>query len=182
MALRFTTSHVEDSLSVFRYYKTLAEKAMEQLTDEQLVAEIGPDVNSVAIVVKHMVGNMKSRWTDFLTSDGEKPNRNRDTEFEDPPQTREGILFLWEQGWSTVFSAIEPLTEADLGRTITIRGEAHSVTQAINRQLAHYAYHCGQIAMLGKYFAGENWKTLSVPKGKSADFAARVARGEASQR
>lgn len=182
MALRFTTSHVEDSLSVFRYYKTLAEKAMEQLTDDQLVTEIGPDVNSVAIVVKHMVGNMKSRWTDFLTSDGEKPNRNRDTEFEDPPQTREGILALWEQGWSTVFSAIEPLTEADLGRTITIRGEAHSVMQAINRQLAHYAYHCGQIVMLGKYFAGENWKTLSVPKGKSADFAARVARGEASQR
>lgn len=136
-ALEFTTSYIEDALAVFRYYKRLAERAMEQVTDEQLFAVIDKEANSIAVIVKHMAGNMRSRWTDFLTTDGEKPDRDRDSEFVDPPATREGLMAMWDDGWNRVLSAIEPLTEADLGRTVTIRGEAHSVMQAINRQLAH---------------------------------------------
>jgi hypothetical protein len=132
--------------------------------------------------VKHMAGNMRSRWTDFLTTDGEKPSRDRDSEFVDPPATRQALLADWENGWSRLFSAIEPLTDADLGRTITIRGEAHSVMQAINRQLAHYPHHVGQIVLLAKHFAGERWQSLSVPRNRSAEFNRRVAAGEASQR
>src|SRR3984957_16723641 len=140
MALEFTTSYVTDSVAIFRQFKKLAEAALTQVSDEQLQALIDPESNSLAIIVKHMAGNMRSRWTDFLTSDGEKPNRNRDTEFEEPPRTREAILAMWEEGWASVFGALEPLTDADLTRSITIRGEAHSVMQAINRQLAHYPY------------------------------------------
>jgi hypothetical protein len=136
-ALEFTTSYIEDALAVFRYYKRLAERAMEQVTDEQLFAVIDKEANSIAVIVKHMAGNMRSRWTDFLTTDGEKPDRDRDSEFVDPPATREGLMAMWDDGWNRVLSAIEPLTEADLGRTVTIRGEAQSVMQAINRQLAH---------------------------------------------
>jgi hypothetical protein len=182
MALEFTTSYIQDSLTLFRYYKKLAERAMEQVTDEQLFVTLDDEANSIALVVKHMAGNMRSRWTDFLTTDGEKPDRNRDTEFVDPPLTRAALLQTWEEGWSLVFGAIEPLSDADLGRTITIRGEAHSVMQAINRQVAHYAYHVGQIVLLGKHFAGAGWKSLSVPKNRSADFNRKVASGEASQR
>src|ERR1700724_1945524 len=134
MALKFTTSYVEDSLDLFRYYKTLAERAMAQVTDEQLFATLDEESNSIAIVVKHMAGNMRSRWTDFLTTDGEKPDRDRDGEFVDPPATREAVLQLWEDGLNRVFGALQPLSDAELGRTITIRGEAHSVLQAINRQ------------------------------------------------
>src|SRR5579863_223831 len=122
MALEFTTSYIEDAVAVFRYYKKLAERAMEQVEDEQLFATLDDEANSIAIVVKHMVGNMRSRWTDFLTTDGEKPNRNRDGEFVNPPATREGLLQLWEEGWAYVFQALEPLSDADLGRTVTIRG------------------------------------------------------------
>jgi hypothetical protein len=125
---------------------------------------------------------MRSRWTDLLTSDGEKPDRNRDTEFIDPPSTREALLAIWNDGWQRVFSALEPLTDGYLSRTVTIRGEPHSVMQAINRQLAHYACHCGQIVLLAEHFQGTNWKSLSIPRGKSADFNQRVAAGEASQR
>ena len=182
MALEFTNSHLQDSLSLFRYYKKLAEGAIEQVTDEQLTAVLDPEMNSIALVVKHMTGNMRSRWTDFLSSDGEKPNRNRDTEFVDPPATRQALLASWEEGWQFVFDALEPLSEADLSRTVTIRGERHSVMQAINRQLAHYAYHCGQIVMLAKHFSCTSWKSLSVPRNKSIEFARRVASGEASQR
>ena len=182
MALRFTTSHLEDSLELFRYYKKLGERAMEQVTDEQLFAALDDEMNSIAITVKHMAGNMRSRWTDFLTSDGEKPDRQRDSEFVAPPSTREGLLRLWEEGWARVFGALEPLTEADLGRTVTIRGEAHSITQAINRQIAHYAYHVGQIVMLAKHLQHEKWTSLSVPRNRSAEFNAKVAAGEASQR
>ena len=182
MALKFTTSYLEDSLTLFRYYKKLADRAMEQVTDQQLLALIDGDANSIAIIVKHMAGNMRSRWTDFLTSDGEKLDRNRDTEFEDPPVTREALLNLWEQGWNYLFTAIEPLSEGDMNRTITIRGEPHSVMQAINRQIGHYAYHCGQIVMLAKHFQHDNWKSLSVPRGKSADFNRQVGAGQASQR
>jgi uncharacterized damage-inducible protein DinB len=182
MALKFTTSYLEDSLALFRQYKNLAEKAMAQVTDEQLVTVLDGEMNSIAQIVKHMAGNMRSRWTDFLSSDGEKPDRNRDSEFVDPPATREALLALWEQGWKYVFSALEPLSEQDLERTVTIRGEAHSVMQAINRQIAHYAYHCGQIVLLAKHFKHNDWRSLSVPRGQSAGFNRRVLAGEASQR
>jgi uncharacterized damage-inducible protein DinB len=182
MALKFTTDYIEDSVELFRYYKKLAERAMEQVTDEQLFATLDEEMNSIAVVVKHMVGNMRSRWTDFLTSDGEKPDRNRDSEFVDPPGTREALLASWEEGWARVFGALEPLSERDLGRTVTIRGEPHSVMQAINRQVAHYAHHVGQIVLLAKHFASDHWQSLSVPRNRSGAFNRRVAAGEISQR
>lgn len=182
MGLKFTTSYLDDSLTLFRYYKNLAERAMAQVTDEQLFATMDDETNSIAIVVKHMAGNMRSRWTDFLTTDGEKPDRDRDSEFVDPPATRGALLQAWEDGWSRLFRALEPLGEADLIRTVTIRGEAHSVMQAINRQVAHYAHHVGQIVMLAKHFAHDRWQSLSVPRNRSADFNRRVEAGEASQR
>jgi hypothetical protein len=182
MALKFTTSHLEDSITLFRYYKGLGERAMAQVTDEQLFAALDDEMNSIAIIAKHMAGNMRSRWTDFLTTDGEKPDRARDTEFVAPPTTREALMAMWEAGWAIVFAALEPLTDADSGRTVTIRGEAHSVTQAVNRQIAHYAYHVGQIVFLAKHLQHEKWTSLSVPRNRSAEFNARVAAGEASQR
>jgi uncharacterized damage-inducible protein DinB len=182
MPLRFTTSYIEDSLAIFRQYKKLAEEAMDQVSDEELVAVLDPEMNSIAQVVKHMAGNMRSRWTDFLTSDGEKPDRNRDSEFIAPPASREQVLQLWERGWQSVFSALEPLTDADLTRQVTIRGEPHSVMQTINRQIAHYAYHVGQIVVLAKHFRGENWRSLSIPRNRSAEFNQRVTSGQASQR
>jgi Protein of unknown function (DUF1572) len=182
MALEFTTSYVKDSLDLFRYYKKLAERAMEQVSDEQLFASLDAESNSIAIIVKHMAGNMRSRWVDFLTTDGEKPDRNRDTEFEDAPATREALLRLWEDGWQHVFRALEPLEDGDLGRKVMIRGEAHSVMQAINRQVAHYSQHMGQIVMLAKHFAHDHWQTLTIPRNRSAEFNQRVATGERSQR
>jgi len=182
MALQFTTSFIEDALSLFRFFKSLAERAMAQVTDEQLFVTLDPDANSIAIIVKHMAGNMRSRWTDFLTTDGEKPDRNRDREFIDPPATRAELLAVWEDGWNCLFAAIEPLTDADLARTVTIRGESHSVLQAINRQLGHLSYHVGQIVLLAKHFAGDHWQSLSVPRNRSAEFNRKVAAGEASQR
>jgi hypothetical protein len=155
---------------------------MAQVTDQQLFTALDAESNSMAIIVKHMAGNMRSRWTDFLTSDGEKPDRNRDSEFEDPPSTRQALLALWEQGWQYLFGALEPLSDPDFERTITIRGEPHSVMQAVNRQVAHYSYHCGQIVFLAKHFQHENWVSLSVPRGKSEEFRRRVLAGEASQR
>ena len=182
MALVFTTSYVEDSKAIFWQYKKLAEGAMAQVTDDQLTARLDPEMNCIAQIVKHMAGNMRSRWTDFLTTDGEKPSRNRDSEFEEPPATRGELMELWEEGWQCLFSALEGLTDADLGRTVTIRGEAHSVMQAINRQIAHYASHCGQIIFLAKHLQSANWKCLSVPRKKSDEFNRRVLAGEASQR
>jgi hypothetical protein len=182
MALQFTTSYLVDSLDLFRYYKNLAERAMAQVSDEQLLTVLDDEMNSIAVIVKHMVGNMRSRWTDFLTTDGEKPNRQRDAEFADPPTNREALLALWEEGWQCVFRALEPLSEQDLQRTVTVRGEAHSVMQAINRQIAHYSYHCGQIAFLAKHFKYSEWQSLSVPRRQSADFNRRVKAGESSQR
>jgi hypothetical protein len=182
MAHEFTTSYVKDSIALFRQYKRLADRAIEQMTDEQLYTAIDPESNSIAIIMKHIVGNMRSRWTDFLTSDGEKPNRNRDTEFETPPATRAGLLAMWEEGWRLVFAALEPLDDADVTRKVLIRTEPHSVMQAINRQVAHYAMHIGQIVFLAKHLAGANWKTLSIPRGKSAEFMADVSAGRKSQR
>jgi hypothetical protein len=167
---------------VFRHYKKLAEGAMSQVADEQLFTTLDPEMNSIALIVKHMAGNMRSRWTNLLTTDGEKPDRNRDNEFESPPASRAEVMAAWEAGWATLFASLEDLTEADLSRTVTIRGEAHSVMQAINRQLAHYPYHCGQIVFLAKHFQSTNWQSLSVPRRQSQAFNERVARGEASQR
>jgi hypothetical protein len=182
MALKFTTSYLEDSLAVFRYYKKLADDAMAQVTDAQLYEILDPEANSIAVTVKHIAGNMRSRFVDFLTTDGEKPDRNRDGEFVEPPATREELMQMWEHGWDCVFHALGPLSEADMTRTITIRGEAHSVTQAINRQIAHYAYHIGQIVLLAKHFQHDRWKTLSVPRNRSAEFNRSVLAGERSQR
>ena len=182
MALHFTNSYLEDSRALFRHYKNLAERAMAQVTDQQLGTLLDEESNSIAIIVKHMTGNMRSRWTDFLISDGEKPDRHRDTEFVDPPQTREALLALWEDGWNCMFKSLEPLTDADLSRPVTIRAEAHSVMQAINRQTAHYAYHCGQIVLLAKHLNHSKWRAITVPRGKSEEFNKRVRTGELSQR
>jgi hypothetical protein len=182
MALKFTTSYLEDSLSLFRYYKKLGEGAIAQVTDQQLLAMLDPEMNSIAQIVKHMCGNMRSRWTDFLTSDGEKPDRDRDSEFEEPPATRAALMKMWETGWSCLFSALEPLGPTDANRKVTIRSEAHSVMQAVNRQIAHYAYHVGQIVFLAKHLQSPRWKSLSIPRNQSARFNQRVAAGEASQR
>ncbi len=182
MAHQFTTSYLTEALAVLRQYKHMAEGAMAQVADNQLTATLDGEMNSIGTIVKHMTGNMRSRWTDFLTTDGEKPGRNRDSEFVAPPASRAALLEAWEQGWALVFQAIEPLSEADLGRTVTIRGEPHSVMQAINRQIAHYASHTGQIILLAKYFAGDQWQSLSIPRNRSAEFNARIAAGEASQR
>ena len=174
MPHEFTTNHLEDSLVLFRQYKKLAEKAVEQTSDEEFFRAIDPEANSIAVIMRHMAGNMRSRWRDFMTSDGEKPDRNRDQEFELPGQvSRAQVIKEWEDGWALVFAALEPLTEADLPRKVVIRGEAHSVTQAINRQVAHYASHVGQIIMLAKHYRSKEWKTLSIPRGKSADFNAQ---------
>lgn len=182
MALEFTTSYLEDSILLLRYYKTLAERAISQATGPQLYQLLDEDANSIAVVMQHMAGNMKSRWTNFLSEDGEKPWRNRDSEFEQPPSTRETLLQLWEEGWGCVFQTLESLTDLDLSRTVPIRGEAHSVMQAINRQIAHYAYHCGQIVLLAKHFQQGQWTSLTVPKGKSEEFNAKVRARQASQR
>ena len=182
MALKFTKSYLEDSLALFRYYKKLGERAMEQVSDNELIAALDAESNSIAVIVKHLAGNIRSRWTDFLTTDGEKPDRNRDTEFEAPPATRAEILALWESGWGVLFAALEPLTDADLGLTVVIRSERHSVMQAINRQMAHYCYHVGQMVFLAKHLAASNWKSLTVPRGKSREFEQRVRDGKASQR
>ena len=159
----------------FRGYKRLGEGAIAQLKDEELFVTLDRESNSVAILVKHLVGNMRSRFTDFLTTDGEKPNRNRDQEFEiGPGTTRADIMRWWEEGWARVFSATAALKPEDLMRTVTIRGEPHTVLQALNRQLAHYSAHVAQIIFLAKHLRSSEWKTLSIPRGKSVEFNAQV--------
>lgn len=182
MPLVRTNSYLADSLSLFRHYQNLAERAMAQVSDEKLFEALGVESNSIAVIVKHMAGNMRSRWTDFLATDGEKPDRHRDTEFEDPPKTRAELMTMWNAGWTCVYSALEPLTDADVTRTVTIRGEAHSVMQAINRQVGHYAYHVGQIVFVAKHLGSAEWKSLSVPRRGSAEFNRLVQAGKASQR
>jgi hypothetical protein len=158
-------AYLKEVLRVFRQYRELGEKAMAQVEPAALFDTLGDESNSIAIIVKHLGGNMRSRWTDFLTSDGEKPDRNRDAEFELAPTTDPAeVRRWWDDGWRTVFSAVEPLRPADLLRTVTIRGEPHSVLQAIDRQVAHYAYHVGQIVQLARHFTGERWQSLSIPK------------------
>jgi Protein of unknown function (DUF1572) len=168
MPHEFTTSYLKDALNVFRTYKKMAERAMEQVSDDYLFVTLDGEMNSIAIIAKHMAGNMRSRWTDFLITDGEKPDRNRDGEFEQAPADRAELMAMWGAGWKCVFDALDPLSDADLGRTVTIRGEPHSVMQAINRQIAHYADHIGQIVLLAKHFAGSNWQSLSIPRKREA--------------
>jgi hypothetical protein len=173
------TAYLEEALRSLRGHKRLAEGAMAQVTDEEFFRQLDPEANSIAILVKHMAGNMRSRFTDFLTTDGEKPDRNRDQEFLlDAGTTRAEVMRWWEEGWARVFEAIQPLRPEDLARTVSIRGDAHSVLMAIHRQVAHYAYHVGQIVLLAKHMRGVEWKSLSVPRGKSEEFNARMARGE----
>lgn len=179
MPHEFSTSYLRDAEKIFRYYKHLGEGAMAQVPDEALTRCLDAESNSIALIVKHMAGNMRSRWTDFLTSDGEKPDRHRDTEFEAPPRTRAEMMAMWEEGWKCVFDALAPLTDADLSRTVFIRSEPHSVMQAIQRQIAHYAYHVGQIVFVAKHCAGERWTSLTIPKGKSAEANARMRAGAA---
>jgi hypothetical protein len=176
--------YLEDAVQTFRDYKKLADKALAQVKDDEFFAALDEEANSVGVIIKHMAGNMLSRWTDFLTSDGEKPGRNRDMEFVlSPETTREELLAYWERGWRCVFDAVEPLRPEDAGRKVLIRGEEHTVVQAINRQLTHYAYHTGQIVFLAKHFRSAEWKSLSIPRNRSAEFNARLAEsgGQARQ-
>ncbi len=164
-------NYLTDALKCFRDYKKLADKAMAQVSDEEFFRALDDEANSIAVISKHLAGNMRSRWTDFLTTDGEKPDRHRDTEFVITPETtRAAMLEAWERGWQCVFAAIKPLQPEDLARTITIRGQAHTVVEAINRQLAHYASHVGQIILLAKHWRGAEWQTLSVPRNRSTEF------------
>ncbi len=165
--------YLTDALQTFRDSKKLAERACAQVSDKDFFATLDPESNSIAVNLKHMAGNMLSRWTDFLTTDGEKPNRERDMEFEMLPGTTKDELFaFWKKGWQCLFAAIEPLGPDDLLRTVLIRGQKHTVMQAINRQIAHYSYHVGQIVYLAKHFKSSEWQTLSVPRNKSAEFNA----------
>ena len=165
------THYLEEARRQLRGHKRMGEAAMTQLSDEDFFVALDPEANSVAILVKHIAGNMRSRFTDFLTSDGEKPDRFRDREFElSSATTRPEVMSWWEQGWMTVFAAIDPLKPEDVMRTVTIRGEPHTVLQAINRQIAHYAQHIGQIVFLAKHLRSREWKTLSIPRGKSEEF------------
>lgn len=157
--------YLDEGVFQLRKLKTQADKAMAQVDDAQFFALLDPDANSIALIVKHVAGNMRSRWTDFLTSDGEKPDRHRDREFErEAADTRASIVARWEAGWQLLFNTLTSLQPTDLGKTVTIRGEPHTVVQAINRQLSHYSAHVGQIVLLAKHFAGPKWKTLSIPK------------------
>ena len=154
----------------FRYYKGLGERAMAQLPDEALFWQYNEESNSIAIIVNHLHGNMLSRWTNFLTEDGEKPWRTRDAEFENEIQNREQLRQKWEEGWDCLFKALEELKEEDLSRKVFIRSEAHTVSDAIFRQLAHYAYHIGQMVFLAKMIQNEDWQTLSIARGKSKEY------------
>jgi hypothetical protein len=164
-------SYLDEAHRQFRGHKRLAEGAMAQLKDHELFLTLDPESNSIALIVKHLAGNMRSRFTDFLNTDGEKPNRNRDQEFElGPTTTRADLTKMWEDGWARLFSTIEALKPEDVMRKVTIRGEPHTVLQAINRQIAHYAYHTGQIVFVAKHIRSSKWKSLSIPRGKSEDY------------
>jgi hypothetical protein len=163
--------YLSGAISELRKYRRLAEAALRQVPESQLFTTIGPESNSIAVVMKHIAGNMRSRWTHFLSSDGEKPARERDSEFEiGPGDDAASIRKMWDEGWELLFAALEPLSEADVSRTVTIRGEPHTVMEAIQRQLTHYAYHIGQIVFLARHAAGERWHSLSIPKGQSKTF------------
>jgi hypothetical protein len=163
--------YLEDCLLQFRKVKKHAERAIAQVEDDKLFALLDSEANSIALLMNHLAGNMRSRWTDFLTSDGEKPDRDRDSEFvSGPGETRASLLARWEDGWGRLFQALSSLGPEDLARTVQIRGEPHTVVEAINRQLSHYSAHVGQIVLLAKHYSGPAWRTLSIPRGKSREF------------
>jgi hypothetical protein len=170
--------YLDDSYRAFRGYRRLAEGALEQITDEELFRQLDPEANSIAMLMQHIAGNMRSRWTDFLTSDGEKPDRHRDREFEPRRASRAELMQEWNAAWELLLSTIQSLKPEDVLREITIRGERHSVLYAIQRQVTHYAYHVGQLVFLAKHFRGAQWKSLSIPKGQSEDFNQRMAAAE----
>lgn len=173
---------LNDAVRNFRSYKKLAEEAFAQTFEEDIFRLIDPDANSIAVLIKHMAGNMRSRWTDFLTSDGEKPDRHRDQEFEIAPgTTRAEVMKWWEQGWQCVFDAVTPLKPNDLSRKVFIAGREHTVLQAITRQLLHYAGHVNQIVLLAKHFRGAEWRSLSIPKGQSETFARKFEQKHAAR-
>jgi Protein of unknown function (DUF1572) len=166
-------TYLQLAIREFKRTKALGDGALSQINDEQFFAVPSEGDNSIAVIVKHVGGNLLSRWADFLSSDGEKPGRNRDAEFEvTVADTRQSLIKQWEAGWTALFSALKPLDDLDLKRTVTIRGEAHSVLQAINRQLTHYSYHVGQVVYVARHYAGNSWRTLSVARGKSVQFNA----------
>lgn len=176
----FHQDYLADAVQSFRNYKKLADRSIEQVSNEEFFAVIDVESNSIAVIVKHVAGNLHSRWRDFLTTDGEKPDRDRDQEFEMIADTRESLLEFWDSGWETLFGSIESLTEEDFGTTIKIRGEPHTVIEAINRQLTHYSYHIGQIVFLAKHLKSTEWKTLSVPRNRSAQYNQHLADQQAS--
>lgn len=167
-----TSDYLESAKKQFEYYKMLGEKTFSQVSDDKLFWQYNEDSNSIATIVKHLWGNMLSRWTDFLTSDGEKEWRNRDAEFENDIASRDELLEKWNEGWSCLFNALSSLTTADLEKVIYIRNQGHTVVEAINRQLAHYPYHIGQIVFIGKMASEKPWISLSIPKGDSKTFNA----------
>lgn len=172
--------YLEDAVRQFRKLKALADRAVAQVADEDLFVRIGEESNGIAIIMKHVAGNMRSRWRDFLTSDGEKPDRNRDSEFViEEGDTKTAILERWEAGWQRLFDAVESLTAEELAETVFIRGEPHSVMETIGRQLTHYAYHVGQIVLLAKHFRASDWQSLSIPRGQSEEFNAAMRRERA---
>lgn len=164
-----------DTIEAFRNYKKLAERAIEQVSEDEYFKAIDAEANAIAVIVKHIGGNLRSRWTDFLTSDGEKADRHRDSEFIAESDTRESLEKLWETGWNALFATLESLRVEDFGKTVQIRGEDFSVVKAMNRSLAHTAYHVGQITFLAKHFRASDWKTLSVSRGQSGEFNAYLA-------
>jgi hypothetical protein len=168
--------YLEDAIKTFQGYKKLAEKALGQINDEEFFHALDEEANSIGVIIKHIAGNMLSRWTDFLNTDGEKPDRNRDMEFVLTPQTtRDDLMAEWEKGWSCLFDALEGLQAEDVERKVLIRGQEHTVVEAINRQLTHYAYHIGQMVFLAKHFKSAEWKSLSIPRNRSAEFNAYLA-------
>jgi hypothetical protein len=169
------TEYLRDSAETLRKYKSLADRSLARVSDAQFFATLDAESNSLALVAKHMAGNFLSRWTDFLTTDGEKPGRDRDSEFEIAPgDTRAALMARWEAGWACAFASLEALTPADLDHTIRIRGEPHTLVQAINRQLTHAAYHVGQIVFLAKHLQADSWESLSIPRGQSQEFNAAM--------
>ena len=177
------SAYLSDALRSLRSYKKLAEEAMAQSSDDDIFRLLDPEANSIAMLVKHITGNMRSRWTDFLTSDGEKPNRHRDQEFIIAPgTTRADVMRGWDEGWQCCFAAITPLTPDDLLRKVSIAGREHTVMQAITRQLLHYAGHINQMVLLAKHFRGADWKTLSIPKGKSESVTREYEARHAARR
>ncbi|HEV3052224.1 MAG TPA: DUF1572 family protein [Longimicrobium sp.] len=178
----FTAAYLQDVRAVAATYKKLADDAMAQVDDAQFFASLGDEENGIALIVKHMAGNLRSRWTDFLTSDGEKPDRDRDAEFEvHGGDGRAALLEAWERGWATFLGTLDSLTPEDLERTVHIRGEPHTVIRAVDRGVAHACYHVGQIVLLAKHFAGPAWRTLSIPRGQSRQFNATMAEGSGAK-